>query len=135
MLLIYDVKVMKVDRDEVEFHCLTNTFPLYKPLTDGNEVCIPPDALRELVRGYRLRRSTGEDVCIGATKDVQKALSMTFETFDSHKSEMFLLGRDLRDKTGELTVALAELNTIKNATWWSRIKWVIFNNIDSLRNG
>ena len=112
-IIIYDAKVLESDRDIVQITRMDD-INLY------NEFCgnVSPEIKTELVKSLHIvNPKTGVDVFIGCDQKIQDAIGIQYEAFRNMQSMIRAQGQEIWKMSQEIC-------EIKNAGFWTRLKWL-----------
>ena len=91
---------------------------------DGGKNAMPIEVYRELIRGRIFINRNKQKVCIGMTKEVGEILGLEYQAWQNMENSLaetisgkFRMGHDL-------TMVIHQLDEIKRASWWVRLKWL-----------
>ena len=118
MRLIQSVKYIEVNRDPYEIASATP--PGYQVQVNTGEgprfedVCV----LTELIHGRRfVDPLSGTEVVLGVAKEVQELIGLQYDAYET-------LEKEVQTWVACSSRLRAEVNRLKAAGFWSRIKWV-----------
>ena len=128
MILIKDIKILYTKEDIHRLRC-----ELYPPIKEllikQPGKAVPAKVTPEMVFGRIFRTATGEEICIGMTGAVQKAIGLPFEAFDNLQNELEEAKNSYNIICRTLNQQNKKLFTLQNMSWWQRLIFLFNKNI------
>lgn len=127
MIVVTGIEICHCERDSYEVHRLTEE---PTSINMSNDVFRCPDIETEIIRGRLFVNARGEEVCLGASEDIQKALGIPMEAFDNLRKEVekatlkvFYL-EEVKDEYRFELLALRK--KYKTMSFLNRLKFLLF---------
>lgn len=117
MILIEDINVKVVPEDIVQIYREKQAAQPHFDDTLDKEI----ETTIELIRGKHFINNREQVVCIGMSKQVQDAIGLPFEAFDSLQETLEISNKNYSDKVTELSKLQ---NSINDAPFLSRLKYL-----------
>lgn len=129
MIILYDAKIMEVDKD---WHEIMRT-PQGTNLEftrDGMPEVQDVDSIKELINGVRFLRpgADPEDIFVGCDKSISDLLGLQFESWENLNQELCRYQdrameseSDYRRLVKDFRVLRNKVTRFNNAPWWRRL--------------
>lgn len=118
MIVIKNIDFIEVENDNIKLMTSTPSNKNYQ---------IFENIEQELIRGIRFRRSDGNEIVIGYSKQAQDILGISFEVFENLKSKYDIECENHFRTTQEMNQLKNKLLEINSASFWQRLKTLFFN--------
>jgi len=129
MLVVESIKTCTVDRDRWtirNFKEMSAAIPIYELPTEVKVIC-------EMIEGKKFINANGNLVCIGLSKQVQDAIGLPMEVFETQQEELSSLSQRLSNSHSRVQVLQEDsdilydqLQRYKKLTFWKRLKFLVW---------
>lgn len=135
MIVIKSIDFFEVHGERHEFYdrYIKNGNPLMKVGTAVGSDQVMVEEVAELIKGREFRSPGGRSVVIGVSAQAQDIIGIQYEAWENQSRLVEELSRDngrLTTKADQLhrqsKEKLIELNEIKTASFWVRLRWLFF---------
>lgn len=116
-IFITDIKILHGDRNLIERHFIPGQSSVRLLIDDKDGYLKTVEISREQIQGRSFRNRYNEDVVIGLSKEVQEALGLPMEAFDS-------MSQTISDQRNTIWDLKSKLVNVNQMTLWQRIKFV-----------
>jgi len=125
MILISEIKTIQTDLDPI---ALTRALSCgYAP--EGTDY-IPPEITTEMVRGRRFVNIRGEEVCIGMSKQVQQAIGLPFEVYDTMDNNITFFRKRNQNLESQNFNLLKRIEQHQSISFLGRVKFLFTRKVD-----
>lgn len=125
MIVIKEIKVVNVDRNIAEFAIAD-----HKPFVWLEKPGLIPESIevtREMVRGRIFVNTRGQRLCIGMTREVQEAIGLPFEIFDSMDQKITGLSKQNHELRCRAQAYMDWHDNFIRLNFWGRLKYAFLN--------
>ncbi len=121
MRCVVEIKVIDVDYDMVRI--------AHHPQSDFAEIVDsnPPEYTKvkqEVIEGRRFVNIRGQEFCVGMSKQVQEAIGLPFEVYQTQREEIVQLRDSLSIESSQQKTILKQLIAYQRMSFWARVKFL-----------
>ena len=125
MIVIRNIDFIETPQDRTEIYHQDPMSPPILLRTQGDDEYMPVSIVQELIRGRCFRRPDGSELVIGASKQAEEVLGLQYEAWETVHRELCTQRSRLLAAHKQVHKYKDELNGIRCASIWKRLKWLI----------
>ncbi|NIU12591.1 MAG: hypothetical protein GWN76_00800 [candidate division Zixibacteria bacterium] len=131
MLVVIGVDVRSVVDNPHYFDAVRKHHPRVS-IQDLAEIPFPKEVPLELVRGTTFINDRGQEITIGMTQEVQEAIGLPMDVFNSQTEQIDKLNHEVAQKVQEVKELKTALKDYRTMTVWGRVKFLFSGVEDKL---
>lgn len=125
MICVAEIKLIETSKEEFIFSRMKNSHSglglLAWDISDPEKLTDPIEVTEEMVKGETFCTANGDTICIGMTKEVQTAIGLPFNEFDSLRERLYQNHLRIMDAERERYNVERRINRFKNLGYWKRL--------------